>query len=327
MSSEEFMQRCFELARQGKGAVSPNPMVGALLVHEGKIVAEGFHKTFGGPHAEVEAIKSLKEKSLLPKCALYVSLEPCCPHTGKKTPPCTNLIIESKIPEVLIAVKDPNPAVSGAGIQKLEEARIKVSCGILEQKARELNRGFFSWHERKRPWVILKWAETNDGYLARQDGSSKWISCEESRALVHRWRAEEDAVLVGRRTVEIDDPELTVRHVKGRSPLRVVYDPSGVLKDGHKIFDSSARTLVLKHMQPEGILPALYAEKVQTVIVEGGAKLLSAFIEANLWDEARVFVSETTFGSGLKAPHIAQNALSQEKVGSDTLLYYLRKAL
>ena len=311
------MQRAIELARNGAGSVSPNPMVGCVIVHQDRIIGEGWHQRFGGPHAEVEAIRSVKEKHLLPEAVLYVTLEPCS-HFGK-TPPCTDLIIEHRIPDVVIGIGDPNPLVGGKGIALLEEAGIRVVTGILERDCHELNKRFITRMEKKRPWILLKWAETDDGFVARSDGSSKWISNSRSRQLVHRLRSEEDAVLVGAGTAAADDPELTVRDWHGRNPMRVVIDPSMRLDPGLKLFDRSVPTLwytlkasggtaqdLVVRLSGEDFLSAILADllkrNIGSVLVEGGAKTLQGFLDANLWDEAWRFRSPSTFGDGLKAP-------------------------
>lgn len=332
---EYFMNRCLELARRGAGLVSPNPMVGAVLVHEGRIIGEGWHQRYGDAHAEVHAIRSVADTGLLKSSILYVSLEPCS-HTGK-TPPCADLIIESGIRSVIIGAGDPNPKVSGQGIRRLLDAKISVTSGVSEQAARELNPGFLSWHERRRPWVILKWAQSRDGFMAPADRKRVNISCDESLALVHSWRAIEDCVLVGTSTALLDDPELTVRYSKGRNPVRAVLDMGCRLPNTLKLFDGSAQTLLLNALHnvdrgdlryrlvdvstslPFGILDTLQSERIQSVIVEGGAKLLNSFISAGLWDEARIFASPEPLNQGLPAPALPGSPDSQTKVGVDSL--------
>jgi len=330
-----FMNRCLELARRGAGLVSPNPMVGAVVVHEGRIIGEGWHQRYGDAHAEVHAIRSVADSALLKSSTLYVSLEPCS-HTGK-TPPCADLIIESGIRSVIIGVGDPNPKVSGAGIRRLLDVNISVTCPVAEQAARELNAGFLSAHERARPWVILKWAQSSDGFMAPADGRRIAISGDEARSLVHQWRATEDCVLVGTSTALLDDPELTVRYAEGRNPCRAVLDMGCRLPNTLKLFDGTARTFLLNSRYsedrgdvryrlvdastslPHGIIGALHTERIQSVIVEGGAKLLNSFISAGLWDEARIFVSPYSLNQGLSAPNWPAAVATQTKIGMDSL--------
>jgi diaminohydroxyphosphoribosylaminopyrimidine deaminase/5-amino-6-(5-phosphoribosylamino)uracil reductase len=332
-----FMKRAFELARLGQGRVSPNPMVGCVVVHEGKIIGEGWHRQFGGPHAEVHAIAAVVDKSLLKESTLYVSLEPCS-HVGK-TPPCADLLIEHQVKKVVIANLDTNPLVAGEGIRKMRAAGIEVITGILEKEGRELNKRFFTFIEKQRPYIILKWAETADGFIARENYDSKWISNEHSRQLVHKWRAEEDAVLVGTRTAFHDNPQLNVRDWSGRNPVRVVLDRFLRLSDKLHLFDQTQKTLcynVLKHeehpmlsfcrLEEDNFLPSLVKDLatrgIQSLIVEGGAATLQLFIDAGMWDEARVFVSDKDFGKGIRAPHFHGNQIAQESVFNDTLRIY-----
>lgn len=339
-TDEIFIRRCLELAAQGEGAVSPNPMVGAVLVHNGAIIGEGWHQQYGSAHAEVEAVRAVSNPALLKESTLYVSLEPCS-HFGK-TPPCADLILRSGIPRVVAASLDPNPKVSGAGIARLRAAGINVTTGVLEQEARALNRGFFSIHERGRPWVILKWAQTADGFIAPADGTRVDISSEQSRTLVHQWRAVEDCVLVGTRTAMVDDPELTVRLAAGRNPLRAVLDRRLTLPRTLKLFDGAAPTLVINSVKscddgairhrkldpnlhsPQGITQLLAAERVYSVIVEGGAALLQSFIASELWDEARIFSATLSFGEGLPAPKVAGSLRSKTSIAGDELAVIIR---
>ncbi|MFM9074932.1 MAG: bifunctional diaminohydroxyphosphoribosylaminopyrimidine deaminase/5-amino-6-(5-phosphoribosylamino)uracil reductase RibD [Bacteroidota bacterium] len=331
---ELYMRRAIELARNGAGSVSPNPMVGCVIVHQNRIIGEGWHQRFGGPHAEVEAIRSVKEKHLLPEAVLYVSLEPCAHHG--KTPPCADLIIGHSIQEVVIGTIDPNPLVGGKGAALLEEAGIQVTSGVLEQDCRELNKRFITRMEKKRPWILLKWAETGDGFIARSDGSSKWISNSSSRQLVHKLRSEVDAVLVGAGTAATDDPALTVREWQGRNPVRVVIDPNLRLATGLKLFDGSLKTLhynlkesggteqhVMIKLSEENFLSSLLADllnrNIGSVLVEGGTKTLQGFIDANLWDEAWCFRSPSTFGSGIKAPVLSAGLYQECEMGGDRL--------
>lgn len=318
-ADERFMQRALELAENGMAYVSPNPMVGCVVVHHGRIIGEGWHQRYGGPHAEVNAIRSVANKTLLPESTVYVSLEPCS-HWGK-TPPCANLLVEQKVKEVVICNTDPNPLVAGGGIQRLKEAGIGVRWGVMEKEGRWLNRRFFTYIEEKRPYIILKWAQTADGYMARSNFDSKWISNPFARKLVHQWRAEEDAIMVGRQTVQYDNPRLNVRDwpVEGQNPVRVFIDRQLSLSTSYQVFDGQQPTicynllkneerenLTLVKLKDTGFLKALmedlHSRKLQSVIVEGGAKLLELLMEAALWDEARIFSAGKTFGEGFYAP-------------------------
>lgn len=340
---EFFMKRCLELASNGLGYVAPNPMVGAVVECNGKIIGEGFHQKYGMLHAEVNAINSVKEQSLLKKSSLYVSLEPCT-HLGK-TPPCSDLIIEKGIPRVVIGISDPNSLVAGKGIEKLKKAGVEVIDKILTKESRELNKRFFSSHEKKRPYIILKWAQTSDGFIdvIRKPGESvgvNWISNPASRKLVHKWRAEEQAIMVGTDTIIYDNPELTLRLWKGRSPLRVIIDRHLRIPKSAKVFDNSVPTIVFneKISKLDGsteffkikggsdtlsqIFDEMYKRDILSVIVEGGKIILESLIENGLWDEARVFIGQKTFGSGLKAPEMDYKAASSEDFLTDKLLIY-----
>jgi len=336
-TDELFMHRAFELAALGRGLVSPNPLVGCVVVHNDRIVGEGFHQKYGEPHAEVNAIESVVDKTILNECALYVNLEPCS-HTGK-TPPCADLLIRCKIKKVIIANVDSNPLVAGEGIKKLRAAGIEVTTGVLEKFGREFNKRFFTYMEKQRSYVILKWAETADGFVARENFDSKWISNEHSRQLVHKWRTEEDAILVGSKTAAHDNPLLNVRDWTGRNPVRIVIDRFLKLSERLHLFDRSQKTIcynVLKHeehpnlslirLDEEDFLNALmhdlYKQKIQSVIIEGGAHTLSRFIESNVWDEARIFSSEKTFKKGIEAPNLQGTLISQESILNDTLKTY-----
>ena len=331
------MKRALELARLGHGHVSPNPLVGCVVVHQGVIIGEGWHKKYGEPHAEVNAIDSVQDKSLLKESTVYVNLEPCS-HTGK-TPPCADLLITHQVKKVVVSNLDSNPVVSGNGIKKLRSAGIEVVTGILENEGRELNKRFFTFMEKQRPYILLKWAETSDGFIAKENHDSKWISNEYSRQLVHKWRAEDDAVLVGSKTAVHDNPELNVRDWSGRNPVRIVLDRFLRLSDTLHLFDRSQKTLcynVLKHEEHsnltlvlveernfiQNVLVDLHKRKIQSVIVEGGTTILQLFIDAALWDEAKVFVADKSFGKGIKSPHLHGNLIGQESVFNDTLRTY-----
>ena len=338
---EIYMQRCLELAETGAGWVSPNPMVGAVIVHNGMIIGEGYHHKYGEVHAEVNAINMVINRyvnyaELLKKSTIYVSLEPCA-HYGK-TPPCADLIIKNSIPKVVVGCRDPFPQVDGKGIEKLQAAGIEVTVGVLEKECRWLNRRFFTRVQKQRPYIILKWAQTVDGIFAPADGSQYWITGPESRKLVHHWRAEEDAVIVGRKTVIADNPQLNVRYAKGRSPKRVVIDRRLELDDNLNVFDHSAETLIFNELKtdingknkyialedfdrfvPQYILFQLYLQDIQSVIIEGGAITLNAFIDAGLWDEARIFTGAVLLHNGIKAPCLRGKSLTKHSVGADTL--------
>lgn len=348
------MQRCLQLAAMGAGQAAPNPMVGAVLVYNGRIIGEGYHKKYGEAHAEVNCINSVTEndRSFIPASTLYVSLEPCA-HFGK-TPPCTNLIIDNKIPNVIIGCRDSFSEVNGKGIEKLKGAGIHVTVGILENECLALNKRFFTFHDRQRPYIILKWAQSNDGKIAAplnppEGGTLEsaglerlLISNELSNRLVHKWRSEEAAILVGTNTALMDDPSLTTRLWPGPDPVRLVIDKELKLPSHLKLFDGNVETIVFNYLKKEDkgklhyhqlgrqndllqqLLAALYEKKLQSVLVEGGAKLLQSFIDAGLWDEARVIYNEQlVVGSGLDAPVLKnQVLLSEEKINTDTISFF-----
>ncbi len=339
---ELFILRTFELARLGIGSVSPNPQVGCVIVKDGVVIGEGWHQKFGQAHAEVNAVASVKDKSLIQGSTIYVNLEPCS-HTGK-TPPCADMLIEHKVKKVIVSNVDTNPLVGGSGIKKLADAGIEVITGVLEKEGRELNKRFFTFHEQERPYIILKWAQTADGFIARSNYESKWISNEFSRQLVHKWRSEEDAVLVGTKTAAHDNPMLTVRDWSGRDPVRLVIDRFLRLPDKLNLFDGSVKTIcfnLLKHEEHANLtlvrldeqdflislVDYLTNEKIQSVMIEGGSLTLSMFIKAGLWDEARVFTSPRLFHTGIAAPSFRGNLLSEENIFMDTLRIYQRNDL
>ena len=334
-NQEFFMKRCLELAQKGAGLVSPNPMVGSVIVYEGEIIGEGFHQEYGEGHAEVNAINSVNDKSLLNKSTLYVNLEPCA-HFGK-TPPCANLIIENKIPKVVIGCVDSSSEVSGKGIEKMKNAGIEVIVGILEKKSRVLNKRFFTFHEKNRPYVILKWAESKDGFIAPKNQTKPfWMTSSESKKLVHKWRAEEDAILVGRTTAEKDNPSLTVREVQGGNPIRIVIDKELKLSSDLNVFDSDVKTIIFNAIKSEetdlnvfiktdfnnlvlNILKELYKQNIQSVIIEGGSKTLQSFIDENTWDEARIFTTNIKLENGVKSPIIKGENSSEIQIDTDCL--------
>ena len=347
-----YMQRCLELAANGMGNVAPNPMVGAVVVYKERIIGEGYHAKFGDVHAERMAINSVKDKSILPDCTLYVSLEPCS-HMGK-TPPCTELILSTGIKRVVVATKDPNPVVQGNGIETLVKAGVEVEVGLLEKEAKELNRRFFTYHIKKRPYVILKWAQTLDGYIdaVRQPAdpiAPIWITNELSRTLVHRWRSEEQSILVGTNTVVKDNPQLNVRHWHGDNPLRLVLDRTLKLPTDSNVFDGTMPTLVfmgnnntalarrgifssIPNLElvivdfakgiEQHILKELYDRNIISLIIEGGALLIDSFVKKNLWDEARVFVGNQFFDEGIKAPVVKGQMYSYDELGDSKLFTY-----
>lgn len=328
------MQRAFQLARQGAGWVSPNPMVGCVIMVDGQIIGEGYHHRYGGPHAEVVAIQNVQDLSQLQNATAYVTLEPCSHHG--KTPPCCDLLIQHHVKKVVIANVDPNPRVQGSGISRMRDSGIEVIEDVLAKEGRLLNRRFFTFHEKKRPYIILKWAQTIDGFIARKNYDSKWISNARSRQLVHRWRAEEAAILVGKNTVLHDNPSLTTRDWKGRHPVRIVLDHRSVLTNDYVLFSDDHETwrvvqgtsavindIVISHSNfLRGLMEELYQRNIQSVIVEGGAATLQTFLEAGCWDEARVFTSDAKFREGIAVPKMNGSPHTLEKVGTDKLEIY-----
>jgi len=333
------MSRCIALAKNGLGTTYPNPMVGSVIVHEDKIIGEGWHKKAGEPHAEVNAVNSVQDKSLLTKATIYVSLEPCS-HFGK-TPPCCDLIIKHKIPNVVIGTVDPFAKVAGNGIKKLIEAGINVTIGILEDECNELNKRFFTFHQKKRPYIILKWAQTPDGFIAPLEKSEKkpvWISNTYSRQLTHKWRTEEQAILVGTQTVIDDNPKLNARDWQGNNPIRLVLDSNNRIPTESAIFDNSVKTIVFNNSEnslpqenttferinfkqniAEQIVESLYNHNIQSVIIEGGLQTLQTFIDENLWDEARIFTGNVTFGEGINAPLLPKKNFEKRLIEKDEL--------
>jgi diaminohydroxyphosphoribosylaminopyrimidine deaminase/5-amino-6-(5-phosphoribosylamino)uracil reductase len=321
---EKYMARCIELARGGEGNTAPNPMVGAVIVHKGKIIGEGFHRKCGEAHAEVNAVASVRDEALLRDSTIYVSLEPCS-HYGK-TPPCAELIIRKGIPRVVVGTLDPFPEVSGRGVRMLREAGIEVVTGVLEEEARALNPAFMTFQIRKRPYVYLKWAQSADGFMdiRREDASvpSVLLSSAETLRRVHRLRSEVAAIMVGTRTALLDNPSLTVRHWAGRSPVRVVLDRTLKLPVGSHLLDGAVPTLVFTAVEVESrpnveyvqidfgqevlsqVLQYLYGQNLNSLMVEGGAELLESFLDAGLWDEAWVETAPVVLGAGVKAPAV-----------------------
>lgn len=334
------MRRAFDLAANGRGKVSPNPMVGCVIVKDGIEIGEGWHMVYGGPHAEVNAIASVADKTLLDGADIYVTLEPCA-HYGK-TPPCAELLIKYPFRKVIIANTDPNPLVAGKGIQLLREYGLEVITGILSNDGDKLNARFFTFIQKKRPYVILKWAETSDGFVARSDYSSKWISGKISRKLVHKWRTEEDAIGVGKNTALYDNPQLNTRDWPGKNPIRVFIDRNLELPATLNLFDGSQKTICYNLLKDEennnviyvklpeenfiqALLDDLYKRKVQSVIIEGGSVLLNLFISEGLYDEVRIFKAPHTFENGIPAPGMKGKPEEIVKVEEDELWVYYKK--
>lgn len=321
---KSYIKRCIEIAKNALGLAQPNPMVGAVIVNNNKIIGEGYTSAYGGNHAEVNAIHSVKDKSLLKNATLYVTLEPCS-HYGK-TPPCSNLIIEHKIPNVVIGCIDDNPEVAGKGIQKLKDAGCNVTVGVLENECKNHHKRFFTFHNKKRPYIILKWAETNNGFIAPKTKNQQkpvWITNKTSRQLVHKWRAEEQAILVGTNTVLQDNPSLTVRDWTGQNPTRIVLDKNNELPKNLSVFNEEADTIVLKDTSAKTICDRLYEHNINSVIIEGGAQTLQLFIDEGIWDEARVFTSGVDFKDGVKAPLFNGKLINEEDIKGDLLKTYI----
>ena len=336
------MQRCIKLARMGSGCVAPNPMVGAVLVHEGRIIGEGFHKSYGGPHAEVECIRSVapQDEHLIAGSTLYVSLEPCA-HFGK-TPPCTDLILQKKIPSVVIGCSDPFVMVAGKGVAKLRAAGLSVTTPVLEKECRQLNRQFFTFHTKNRPYITLKWAQTADGKIASDHLKRAYISTGYTNRVVHQWRSAHMSIMVGTTTALVDDPSLTTRLWPGKNALRLVIDKGLRLPAALKLFDGEQNTIVFNHIRQsehfnltyhrivpqqslvQQVVQALYKRNIQSLLVEGGAQLLQSFIDEGLWDEARVITNKNlSLGSGLSAPSLKNHRLvKHETIDSDALHFY-----
>ncbi len=340
---EKYIQRCIQLAKNGLGTTYPNPLVGSVVMHNNKVIGEGWHYQSGQPHAEVNAINSVKDTSLLKEATIYVSLEPCSHHG--KTPPCSDLIIEKGIKKVVIGTIDTFTKVSGSGIQKLMNAGCDVIVGVLEKECQELNKRFFTFHNKKRPYIVLKWAETRDGFIAPKVSKKRepvWITNTESRQLVHKWRAEEQAILVGSTTVIKDNPSLTTRDWPGQHPTRIVIDRSNNIPANSSVLDNKTDTIIITSEKnkknntdltiyatvsttnniAEEICSILYRHNIQSVIVEGGQQTINAFINKKLWDEARVFIGNTTFEAGIEAPKLQAKLVAEKQIMKDTLKTY-----
>lgn len=337
---EEYHYRCISLAYNGLGRVAPNPMVGAVLIYQGKIIGEGFHSRFGAAHAEVEAVKHIKDETLLKKSTLLVNLEPCS-HFGK-TPPCSQMIIDKQIKKVVIGEIDPFPKVAGKGVKMLQKANVEVSIGLRKAESRFINRRFFTFHEKRRPYIILKWAESFDGYLDKIRNANEppqWITDTYARILVHKWRTEEQAILVGTNTVLMDNPQLTARYYYGKNPIRLILDRNRRLNGQLHIFDQQAPTIIFTRQHddsnphatfvkipfdnmPAEIMDYCYQAGIQSVIIEGGSKVLSSFIEQNLWDEARVFHGDNVFENGISAPRVPAKPKFSIRLSNSILHFY-----
>ena len=337
MANEDvvFMKRAFKLALLGMGKVAPNPLVGCVIVKNGKIIGEGFHQAFGSAHAEVNAIKNASTK--VEGSTVYVTLEPCA-HYGK-TPPCSDLLIAKKVAKVVVASQDPFAAVNGAGIQRLKEAGIQVEINCMRDEGQHINRRFLTSVSKGKPYIILKWAQTQDHFVAKTDFSSKWISNSLSRQLVHKWRSEEKGILIGYNTAKHDNPKLSTRNWQGPSPIRIVIDPKNELNETLHLFDGTQATIVFTQFPKKNrknvnyynfdskdpistILDQLYQLKMQSLLVEGGTQTIKKFLDLNLWDEARVFTCPQNFLHGIRAPKIETLPHKQIQVSNDILTTY-----
>lgn len=348
MTDELYMQRCLELAVLGMGNVSPNPLVGCVIVANGKIIGEGYHKQYGQAHAEVNAVNAVFETygdnapALLAEATAYVSLEPCA-HFGK-TPPCADLLVKHRLKKVVIGNRDPFPDVDGKGITKLKNAGIEVVSGILEETCSHINRRFFTRIARNRPYIILKWAQTANGYIAPVGDETRWISSAESQQLNHKWRTEEDAILVGRRTATIDNPRLTSRAWPGKNPVRILIDKALTVPASHHLYNDEAKTIIFNEVKtdvignihfvqmedmayylPQKIAYQLYLMDIQSIIIEGGSNILNQFVSSGLWDEARIFTSAISWSDGVAAPVIRGTVSEALQSGSDQLKIYQNK--
>jgi len=337
------MERCLALAEKGLGNTYPNPIVGAIIVHENKIIGEGWHQKAGEPHAEVNAINQVSDKTLLTESTLYVNLEPCS-HFGK-TPPCADLIIQFGIKRVVIASRDPNPLVAGKGILKLKEAGVEVIEAILKKEAEFLNRRFYTFHQKKRPYIIMKWAQTEDGFISPLTNKTNrpfWISNNLSRQKVHQWRSQEASILVGVQTVVTDNPILNTREWPGNNPLRIILDPSDRIPEDATLLKDKLRTIILckkktkRHLKEnkeyhilnpfnlDSLIKFCYKKNILSLFIEGGQKTLNYFIKDQLWDEARIFTSKQKFKKGINSPEFFAPLFSKEELGDNTLKIYFK---
>ena len=330
---EKYISRCIDLGKLGIGNTYPNPSVGCCIVYNNIIIGEGYTSSAGCNHAEINAIESVKDKSQLKEAVLYVTLEPCS-HFGK-TPPCTNEIIKNKIPKVVIGTIDPDPKVCGNGVKELEKAGIKVSIGVLEKQCKNHHKRFLTYVNKKRPYIILKWAETDDGFIApetKQELKPVWISNKYSRQLVHKWRGAEQSILVGSNTIRQDNSKLTARNSTGTNPSIIIINRKNDLDKNQDVFKSKADKIIITEKLIDFNKPiaiqiskVLYEKKINSVIIEGGLKTLTTFIKENIWDEARVFKSPVKFKKGIKAPLIKIKPKYETKIIDDNLLVIYNK--
>lgn len=345
MTDELYMKRCLELAELGIGNVSPNPMVGCVIVHDGKIIGEGYHQKIGEAHAEVNAINDVFTKygneapTLLKNATAYVSLEPCA-HFGK-TPPCADLLVKHQLKRVVIGNHDPFTQVNGKGVEKLKAAGIAVVTDILADQCSFLNRRFITRVTQQRPYLILKWAQTANGYFAPKDSTQQWITGTMAKSVAQQWRGEEDAILVGKTTALVDNPQLTNRNLNGKNPIRIIIDRNLTVPSTHHIYNDEAKTIIFNELKTDvignvhfvqmedmkfylaqKIAFQLYLMDIQSVIIEGGVQILNQFITAGLWDEARIFIAKTIWEDGIKAPKIKGNIISQLSLNDDELTIY-----
>ena len=331
------MKRCIELASKGTGYTYPNPLVGSVIVHNNKIIGEGYHAKYGGSHAEVNAINCVGNKELLKESTLYVNLEPCN-HYGK-TPPCTEAIINNNIKRIVIGSKDPNSLVDGSGIDKLKSSGFDVIVGVMEEECTNLNKRFFKYHKHKRPYIILKWAESKDGFISplKSNQSSRkvnWISGEDSKKLTHKWRSEEHSILVGVQTIIDDDPILTTRLVDGENPIRFVLDPNSRIPINSKVLSETSKTIILSKKENklipnytksirfdniQLIIDSLYQMKIQSILIEGGTKTINYFLNNNIWDSIRIFRSKNKIINGIESPKINLSKFHISDIGDDIL--------
>ena len=332
------MNKCLILAKKGRGKTSPNPMVGCVIVHNNKIIGEGYHEKYGHQHAEVNAINSVKNKNLLKESTLYVNLEPCAHHG--KTPPCSDLIINNNIPKVIIGCKDSFIEVSGKGIEKMKRHNINVKVGVLEKECLDLNKRFFTFHDKRRPYIILKWAKSKDNLIAPINQKEKfWMTSNSSKKLVHKWRSYEDAILIGSRTAKVDNPHLTVREIQGENPIRIIINQNLNLPLDLNIYNNEAKTIIYNAIRNDqinlnkfikidfnnlikSVLKSLYKQKIQSLIIEGGAHTINTFIQQGIWDEARVFTANKNLKSGLPTPVIKKKPFSIKKIEQDIIEIY-----
>lgn len=332
---ELYMSRCIQLAKLGKGKVAPNPMVGAVIVHEGKIIGEGYHQKYGESHAEVNAINSVEDKTLLHQSTIYVSLEPCA-HYGK-TPPCANLLVEHQFEKVVIGALDPHSKVDGKGMEIIKEGGIPVEYGILKEECEELNRYFFTFQKEGRPYVTLKWAQSSNGFLDN-NGKQQWISQPENQVMVHHMRAFHQAILVGKNTVINDNPTLTVRKVSGQNPIRIVLDHQAETDENSNVYNNEAKSYIfctsqsnrknairLNNLRPASVLEQLRKMDIQSVLIEGGSQVLQSFIDAKLWDEAVIITGQQLFESGTEAPIIRGRLTKVQNQFGDHIHQYSRQ--